>query len=130
MQGITSMTFDANMGLVMRRGSPSLLCVVLVASLASCSAYVPAPRPGDVGAFGLSRGDRIRIHTDSGQVLEDTFVGVTGTKLSGRSHTLELASISSVEKRSFSVVRTLALLGGLGLGVLLLMGASYGSGAG
>jgi len=118
------------MGSAMRWGTCSLLCAVLVASMASCSAYVPAPRVGDVAPFGLSGGDRIRIHTDSGQVLDDTFVGVTSTKLMCRSHTLELASVSSVERRSFSVVRTLALLGGLGLGVILLMGASYGSGAG
>jgi hypothetical protein len=83
------------------RAAMTVLGIPLVAlCLGSCGSYSDVgntmpPTQGD-----LKEGDRIRVHLDGGQIVEDTFVRLTDAELICATRIVGLDSVERIEKWS------------------------------
>ena len=73
----------------------------------------------------LESGDRIRIHLVDGWVIDDTFVRMRNNELECVRHTVDLASVTSIEQHQSLVGHFLLVFGGM-VAVIVFSIISFG----
>ena len=102
-----------------------VLCGALGAGLVSCSAYSVVAEGDNLDSPDLESGDRIRIHLVDGSVIDDTFVRMRNNELECMRHTVDLASVASIEQHQSLVVHLLLVFGGMATLIVVSI-ISYG----
>ncbi|MCL1145386.1 hypothetical protein L2747_05055 [Shewanella marinintestina] len=104
-----------------------LLILTLLASifLTGCSSLheVPASSSASVSQ-NLKVGDTVKITKLSNDVLEFEIEGITGKRVFGEGISVDISDIGKIEKKEFSVFKTLSLSSGLAIlgamGILII----------
>ncbi len=101
------------------------LMVVAALPLAACTSFRPIEEPPDqlqrriLSEGFLERGDEVRLVTGDGKVHKFTVadLDLAQATLNGKTDSVPVADIVTLEKRAFSPLKTGFLVGGLLLGI-------------
>jgi hypothetical protein len=109
----------------------NFVVLLFAVSLSGCSVLQPMPGGPSTWRNSVKAGDTVQVSTTDGKNLEFKVDEVTDSGLRGEGQAVDYDAISSLQKKSVSTWRTVALvaLGVLAVGALA-GGGGYGGGGG
>ncbi|HWP94172.1 MAG TPA: hypothetical protein VNL72_00350 [Gammaproteobacteria bacterium] len=100
--------------------------VLLGLNLAACSTLKVVEGAPSAYAGNVAIGDEVRATLRDGRVLEFRVTEVTPEGIKGEGHAVSYGDITLLEKREFDLGRTVALVAGIVLGVVVASGGDGG----